>query len=240
MKEYIKRTYRNRILSKDLKNSHITVRETDLFIKSDQDMEAAAIDCVHRLRRHLETYIQSHPDFLTALQPLPDDPFVPEIVRQMLQAASVADVGPMAAVAGAVAHFVGMELMDRCKTLIIENGGDCFLKSDRERTVAIFAGESPLSYKVNLRIPPEKTPLGICTSSGTVGPSLSFGRADAVCVLAKTATLADAAASSIGNLVGGRRDITRGLARSQKIEGVLGVVIIVGDQMGAWGDVEFV
>jgi len=240
MKKYIKRTYRNRILSKDLKKSHITIRETDLFIISDQDVEAAATDCVHRLRRNLEAYIQAHPDFLTSLNPLPDDPFAPDIVRQMLLAAAVSGVGPMAAVAGAVAQFVGMALMDRCRTLVIENGGDCFLKSDRERTVSIFAGESPLSYKVNLRIAPEKTPLGICTSSGTVGPSLSFGRADAVCVLAKTATLADAAASSIGNLVGGRRDITRGLSRSQEIEGILGAVIIVGDQMGAWGDVELV
>jgi hypothetical protein len=146
----------------------------------------------------------------------------------------------MAAVAGAVAQFVGYELMERCATLIIENGGDIFLKSDQPRTVAIFAGESPLSYKVNLRISPEKTPIGICTSSGTVGPSLSFGKADAVCVLAKKASLADAAASSIGNAILGKQDITKGIERSRQIEGVLGVVIVVEDQMGIWGDIELV
>ena len=240
MKEYIKRTYRNRILSQDLNKYHINVRETDLFITSDQDIEAETAKIVHRLRSHLEVYIDIHPEFLTSLQPLPEDHFAPDIVRGMLKAGSTANVGPMAAVAGAVAEFVGRELMDRCATLIIENGGDCFLKSDKERTVAIFAGESPLSYKVRLRIAPEKTPIGICTSSGTVGPSLSLGKADAVCVLAKTATLADAAASSIGNLVQSGRDITRGIERSQQIEGILGVVIISGDRMGAWGDVELV
>jgi ApbE superfamily uncharacterized protein (UPF0280 family) len=240
MKEYIKRTYRNRILSQDLNKYHITIRETDLFVTSDQDVEAEATEIVHRLRRHLEAYIGLHPEFLTSLQPIPDDPFAPDIVRAMLKAGAAANVGPMAAVAGAVAEFVGRGLMERCATLIIENGGDCFLKSDRERTVSIFAGESPLSYKIRLKIDADKTPIGICTSSGTVGPSLSLGKADAVCVLAETATLADAAASSVGNIVRSGRDITRGIERSQQIEGILGVVIIVGDRMGAWGDVELV
>ena len=91
----------------------------------------------------------------------------------------------MASVAGAVAEFVGYDLLIQTENLIIENGGDIFLKSKNKLRVSIYAGESALSYKVNLLVKPEETPLGICTSSATVGPSLSFGKADAVCVISQ-------------------------------------------------------
>jgi hypothetical protein len=124
---------------------------------------------------------------------------------------------------------------------IVENGGDIFINApDRIVSVGIFAGDSPLSYQVALKINPEESPLGICTSSSTVGHSLSFGKADAVCVKSKSTPLADAAATSICNLVTGEGDIKRALDMSLKITGVLGVVIIVGGKIGAIGDVEFV
>ena len=146
----------------------------------------------------------------------------------------------MAAVAGAIAQFVGNDLFDFTETLIIENGGDIYLKSKDKLTVSVYAGESPLSYKVNFIIKPEKTPLGICTSSATVGPSLSFGKADAVCVISKSATLADAAASAIGNKVKSKKDIKSALDFGIKIKGVTGIIIILGSDMGAIGEVQFI
>jgi hypothetical protein len=124
--------------------------------------------------------------------------------------------------------------------VIVENGGDICLAGSKERTVGIYAGSSPLSLKIGVAVDPEETPLGICTSSGTVGHSVSFGKADAVCVVSKSATLADAAATGIGNIVQGQEDIGRGLERGKEIEGVSGVLIIVGEKMGAWGKMRLV
>ena len=155
-------------------------------------------------------------------------------------AAQKAGVGPMAGVAGAMAEFVGKALLTKTSEVVVENGGDIFLQSSTERRIGIFADCSPLSMRVGIRVLPEKTPLGVCTSSGTVGPSLSLGKADAVCVISPSATLADAAATAVGNLVQGKGDIERALERGRAIPGVEGIVIIVGDAMGAWGEYELV
>ena len=172
--------------------------------------------------------------------PLPDDDLAPPIVRNMLAKSKICGVGPMAGVAGAVSEFVGNDLLTQTENLIIENGGDIFIKSKNKLTVSVFAGESALSYKVNFIVKPENTPLGICTSSATVGPSLSFGIADAVCVISPSATLADAAASAIGNKVKSKKDIKTALDYGIKISGVIGIIIICGNDMGAIGEVEFV
>jgi len=144
----------------------------------------------------------------------------------------------MAAVAGAMAESVGKDLLANSAEVIVENGGDIFIHSARELKVGIFAGKSPLSFRVGLKIPGANHGWGVCTSSGTVGPSLSFGRADAACVLAPSAALADAAATAIGNLVSSSADLPQGLEKAQTIPGLTGVVIIIGDKLGAWGDVE--
>jgi ApbE superfamily uncharacterized protein (UPF0280 family) len=156
----------------------------------------------------------------------------------MLQASRLAGGGPMAAVAGAMAEFVGKNLLKHSLNVIIENGGDLYLKATRALNIAVFAGKSPLSYRVALKIRPEDTPLGICTSSATVGHSLSLGIADAVCVKAKSAALADAAATAIGNTVQNQREIKKALEAGRKIQGVLGVLIIVEKSMGVIGNME--
>jgi uncharacterized protein len=169
---------------------------------------------------------------------LAEDPFAPEIVREMLFASRKAAVGPMAAVAGAIAEFVGRDLSGHSHEVIVENGGDIYAKCNEELHVGIFAGLSPLSNKLTLRISPDQMPVGICTSSGTVGPSLSFGQADAVCVISKSAALADAAASQIGNRIKRKTDIQPAVEIGSQIPGVLGILAVVGDHMGAWGKIE--
>jgi ApbE superfamily uncharacterized protein (UPF0280 family) len=146
----------------------------------------------------------------------------------------------MASVAGAIAEFVGYDLLNESENVIIENGGDIFLKSNRDLVVSIFAGESTLSSNLKLSIKCNDTPLGICTSSATVGPSLSFGRADAVCVVSRSATLADAAASAIGNRVKSEKDVKSALAYGMTIAGIKGVVIVIDNYLGAIGGIEFI
>jgi uncharacterized protein len=236
--DYCDRTYRNNILKNNLKVFNITVRETDIFISADSDLTQIALASVHRFRSSVESYIVSHREFMTSLSPVPYDALAPEIVREMLWASGKAGVGPMAAVAGSIAEHVGRDLLQYTQNVIIENGGDLYLKSMNDVHVGLFAGRSPLTDRVVIKVRKEEMPLGICTSSGTVGHSLSFGCADACCVKSRSAALADAAATSVGNLVKSKQDIQNALKAGMEIEGILGIVIIIGDQLGVIGDVE--
>ncbi len=237
---YEERLYRNSIKDTKLTSYEVIVKETDLFVRTDTDLKTKVENSVVKYRFQLENYINSHKDFSGALAPLPVDELAPKIVRQMAQAGKRAGVGPMAAVAGAVSEFVGRDIDAFSRNIIIENGGDIYLKTEVKRTISIYAGDSVLSHKVGILVKPEMSPLGICTSSGTVGHSLSYGRADAVCVISKSTPAADAAATATGNIVKSENDIKKGLVFALSISGVDGVLIIVGDKLGAYGDIELV
>jgi len=232
--------YRNRIAPKHLIPFSVVVQETDLLIFAESLLREAALQSVLHYRYHLEEYIKKSPAFARTLVPLPPDEYAPPLIREMLLASRRAQVGPMASVAGALAEKVGNDLLEHTRQVIVENGGDLFLKVSEELTIGIYAGASPLSNKLALKIPPAMTPLGVCTSSGTVGHSLSFGTSDAVTILSPSAALADATATAVGNRVRGTQDIAQGLDYAQTIEGILGALIIVADQFGAWGDIEIV
>ena len=235
---YEKRTYRNLVKTDDLVKFEVIVKETDLLVRAESDLSKETRESVLKYRYQLETYIAMNPGFQQSLLPLTDDPYAPEIVKQMIQTSQRAGVGPMATVAGAMADWVSKDLLQLSREVIVENGGDIYLASSMERTIGIYAGDSPLSLKIGIAIPPDETPLGVCTSSGTVGPSLSFGKANAVCILSKSAALADAAATAVGNVVRGKQDISLGLGRAREIEGVLGTLIIVEEKMGVWGKIK--
>jgi ApbE superfamily uncharacterized protein (UPF0280 family) len=235
---YQPRTYRHWIEGKDLAEFTVTVKETDLYIRAASNLEKKARRLVLKYRRQLEQYIELNPDFQTSLKPLPLPNNAPRIVLDMLEAGRKANVGPMAAVAGAIAEYVGRELLESSPEIIVENGGDIFLKTARKRVVGIYAGSSPLTGKLGLEIHPADMPLGVCTSSGTVGHSLSFGKADAVVVTAGSATLADAAATAICNRVKSPDDINAAIELGRGIEGLRGIVIVIGSSIGAWGEVK--
>ena len=235
---YEPRTYRHWIKGGDLISFNVAVKETDLYIRASTNLKSKARKLVLKYRDALERDIERHPAFLTSLEPLPVDDNAPHIVKAMSEAASKAEVGPMASVAGAIAEFVGTELLAFTPEIIVENGGDIYLKSLGKKIIGIYAGESPLSGKIGLEIDGADTPLGICTSSGTVGHSLSYGKADAVIVLSQSATLADAAATATANLIKQPGDIPGGIERAKSIEGVSGVIIIQGDKTGLWGKVK--
>ncbi len=234
---YQPRTYRHWIKNSDLVSFSVVVKETNLGISARTNLRRKALRLVSKYRDTLERYIEQHPAFLTAMEALPPDGNAPHIIRVMLEAANQAGVGPMASVAGAIAEFVGSELAAFSPEVIVENGGDIYLKSLKHRVIGIYAGDSPLSGKIGLEIDGEDTPLGICTSSGTVGHSLSYGKADAVIVVARSATLADAAATAIGNLIKVPADTSSGIELAKSIKGLKGLIIIVGPEVGIWGEV---
>jgi ApbE superfamily uncharacterized protein (UPF0280 family) len=238
MKEYKERTYRKSVHAVDLVSFHVAVKETDLWISAGRPLEKAASDLVFNYRHQLENYIESHPSFLTSVQPYPEDIYAPPIVRRMIEATEAVGVGPMASVAGAVAQFVGRGLLELTDQVIVENGGDIFLKVNRQVTVSIFAGESPFSERIGIVIPVRQMPIGVCSSSGKVGHSFSMGVADVVCLLSPSALIADGAATALGNRIKGKKDLEKIAIWANDIKDILGGLAIVEDRMATWGDIE--
>jgi ApbE superfamily uncharacterized protein (UPF0280 family) len=235
-----KRSYRSLLYKESLVAFRVAVKETDLFVHADKPLEDITRELILKYRGYIETYIQQHPEFAETLQPWHAGGLAPTIVKDMVSAGEKAGVGPMAAVAGAMAEHVGTELLSHSEEIVVENGGDIFMKTKGPVTIGIFAGSSPLSLRIGLRIDSRNKPLAACTSSGTVGHSLSLGKADAVSVVSDSCSLADAAATAIGNRVHSKNDIQEVLDIGKQIEGVSGLVIIIGDAIGMWGELEIV
>jgi len=237
---YEKRTYRQLVSTEKLTTFQIVVQETDLLVHAETRLEAETRELVLEHRGYVETYIKAYPDFMATLDPWRDESPVPNIISDMIRAGANAGVGPMAAIAGAIAENVGLGLLDFTDQVMVENGGDVFIKTNTPVTVGIFAGASPLSMQVGIQLSCEKKPIAVCTSSGTLGHSLSLGQAEAVCVVADSCALADAAATSIGNLIQSEADIDKAIAAGQRIAEIAGIVIIAGEKIGAWGDLELI
>lgn len=218
---------------------HFTLKETQCTIISDkQQAIQAAKESIKRNRQELELYVRANPKFLHTLTPIAA-PENPPVVRLMAIAAEKANVGPMAAVAGAIADLA-VEDMTRigCEVAVVEDGGEIFAVSNRPVDVAVAAGEEPLSKRFGFRL--TEFPIGIATSSGRFSHALSFGDAEAAVVFCKKAALADAAATAIGNVVKGedaQLGIQAGLSRGMSIEDVDGVIIIYKGQVGTAGKI---
>jgi ApbE superfamily uncharacterized protein (UPF0280 family) len=239
---YQTRTYRKLHKQHDLTHFQLAIKETDLDIAVPHRIDTAKLrnklkQMVQYHRSQLEAYIKLDPAFATSLQPYGLPPEAPEIIQEMANAAEMAGVGPMAAVAGAFSQYLGRAL-ESCPEVIIENGGDIYIKSTKKRNIAIFAGTSPFSNKIALEISPKQTPLGICTSSGTVGHSLSFGKADAVVIIAPSVPLADAVATAAANMVQHSADLLKAVDFATSITGIYGAVAILGDQLAVKGKVK--
>ena len=234
---YQKRFYRDSFKGENLTFFNVSVFETDLCIGATCNLHDIAIKSVSFYREQLETFIRDYPDFLTSLLPWKAPENSPVIIRQMCSAAEKAGVGPMAAVAGAFSELSGRELLKYSDEVIVENGGDIFMSTKNNRKVGIYAGNSPLSQRLAVEITPDMSPFGICTSSGTVGHSLSYGKADAALIISGDTFLADAVATAMGNRVKKPEDIEEALAFASKIQGVRGALIIIDEKMGAWGDI---
>ena len=240
--KYQRRFYRDWVKEKGLYVTQITVKETDLQVLTDKPADQDFIrERILSYRRDLEDYITKDRKFLTSLKPIAVELNAPAIIKDIAAQAQRASVGPMAAVAGALAQYLGQDMLKKgWREVIIENGGDIFMKIKKIRNIAIYAGKSRLSGKLGLRIKPKDTPLGIATSSGTVGHSLNFGNADAVIVLGGNAILADAVATAASNLVKTQEDFPRAIDFVKTISGIRGLVVIMENNLASWGEIEFV
>lgn len=233
---YEERTYRRHMKPEHLVNFTVVEEESDLHISADRLLDSRALEVLLACRKDLKERIARQPEFLTSLEPVKPFPGQTPLTAAMTKAARQAGVGPMAAVAGAVAETVGRRLLKHSREILVENGGDLFLKTDRPMKVLVHAGPSPFTNRLALKLPPFPDGMGLCTSSGTFGHSLSFGKADAVVVLSPETALADAAATALCNQMKSPRDMEAVLDRGRSIPGITGILIIMEDRLGTWGD----
>ncbi|MFO7951295.1 MAG: UPF0280 family protein [Bacillota bacterium] len=238
-----KRVYRQDSQGLRLSSFSVKIKETDLWIAVEsgaysEELPVLVEHFIWKLRRQLEDYLAENSHLVSSLEPSLLNNDAPEIARLMILQSNKAGVGFMASVAGAFAESAGCFLLDYSREVVVENGGDIFIKVDQPVTVGIYAGNSSLSGKLALRVLPEKTPLGVCTSSGTVGPSLSMGKADAVVVLSPSVPLADAVATAMGNMINSDHDFDKALEFARNLERITGALLIYRDKIAAWGDLE--
>ncbi|MDD4898680.1 MAG: UPF0280 family protein [Methanocellales archaeon] len=208
------------------------LKETLVTITADEKYIELAKKVIREHRGHLERYIRFDPFFQVTLEPYQAQKNVPEVVKRMCDASNAAGVGPMAAVAGTIAELTVEAMMQKgAKHVIVDNGGDIALVNEIPVTVGIYTGESHIK-DLALQIEPRDSMIGICTSSGRIGHSISFGNSDAVTVISSSVALADATATALGNKIISEKDIETAFEGIKNIDGAL---IIRGDSMAKWG-----
>jgi ApbE superfamily uncharacterized protein (UPF0280 family) len=232
---------------------YFQLKETCVWITADEKryIERAKAEIQHQ-RRELERFGRWHPYFLVTLEHYQLEEVggegvrarehereheLPEIVRRMIKSTEKFGIGPMAAVAGTLAELAVEAMRDAGAIYaMVDNGGDIALLSDREVLVGIYAGASPFSNKIALRLAPSPSLQAVCTSSGTVGHSISFGIADAATVVGTSASLADAAATALGNAVTDAREIKAAFRAISHVAGITGALVIHKDMLAMWGN----
>lgn len=236
----MERIYRKRFNAADLVYYNVKWLETDIYAATDTDLREICELYIIKLRDILDRYTAKRPVFKTTLSPLSVTDDAPEIARKMAEAGCLAGTGPMAAVAGAFNAMLYEHISGLSSNIILENGGDILIAGAKPRRVGIYAGENKLKDKLTLEIDPGGTAIAVCTSSGTLGHSLSFGKADSVTIISRNSYVADAAATAVANTVKTPQDIEAALQRAMAIKYVDGAVITVADTLGACGSVKFV
>jgi len=216
---------------------HFQLNETIVTISAQEvsHIEAAKAS-IREQRGYLEAFIREDPYFMLTLEPY-DRPYysAPDIIKQMIQATNTFGIGPMAAVAGIIAKLAVEAMIEKGATYaVVDNGGDISMLNDRPTIIGIYAGSSSIK-DLALELPPRMKPLGVCTSSGTIGPSISFGFADAALVISQDPALADAAATALGNAVSADETLDN-CFKAIKKPGIDGALVIRDDKLALWGD----
>jgi len=245
MKEYKDRIYRKHFRTDRWKGFVAKHKDTDVWVGVNKnsfhyDMHKFTMQTIRMLRESMDAYLNTDIQYVRALLPYSAREDAPQILKLMSETSYKTGVGPMSAVAGAVAAHIACELQKKfeIQEIIVENGGDIYVDIVKDIDVSIFAGSSSLSQKIGLHINAKESPLGICTSSGTVGPSLSFGKADAVMIVCKDALLADSYATVFANQIQKPEDIDNVLKMISNKNDIISAILVKDDKMGITGKFE--
>ncbi len=244
----IHRVYRRPSQRPGESSFQIVVEESDLWITVNStrlrpDFKERLADLLIKLRADIKNAILLDPTFQTSLIPIAIPAQAPPLIQSMGAGARVMDVGPMATVAGAISEAVARHFVDECQDIIVENGGDTYLFSTRERVVALLPDPATKAL-LGVLVKPEDSPVSFCASSGKFGHSLSLGNGDLAVIRGHDGALTDAAATAICNMLKGPGDIDRALARMQDLvenqpeAGLEGAFLQCAGRVGVWGNME--
>ena len=236
---YKKRIYRTNLYNPDLVYFKVKYFESNLLIGANSDLKNITDKILRKIHTQILEYCQENPEFAKSLSPIKINKGAHPIIKLMQRTSLRANVGPMATVAGAVAEMIGKRLLKYSNEVLIENGGDIFISTRIPRKIGIFAGIGNIYNHLSIKINPEYSPCGICTSSGKFGHSLSLGISSATIVIAKSSALADAYATAIANLIKTDTDITMVLKEARRKKEIRGLVIITSSKMAAYGNFTF-
>lgn len=216
----------------------ISLASTHLLLKTDVNENLE--EYILNQRNIIQKQINDNPQF-NGYEPV-DLITSPRILELMTKAGIIADIGPMSSVAGSISQIC-LEYLQKygTKYSVLENGGDIALKTNIELILGIYAGESIFTNNIALKLKPKKEGYGICTSSGTVGPSKSFGKTDATIVLGTEASVCDSLATKIGNCGNGEDDeeiVNNSLEKAEDyLEYCDGVIVIKGEYLAKVGHI---
>ena len=189
-----------------------------------------------RQRKILEDYLDRHPEFKAAFEPVALLADAPPSAQQMALAADRVGTGPMAAVAGTMAQLAAKAgIKAGADEVIVENGGDIYLQTKESVVIGLYPGAGELAGQLGFSLKAEDTPISICSSSGKMGHSRSLGQCDLATVVSEDAGLADAAATQAANLVQTIRDVEPTLNRIVALEDVEGILIVKDEHIGMAG-----
>jgi hypothetical protein len=238
-KAYLNREiYRNRVKNKEKYTYRVVYENTEFIISSNRDIKSNIEQPLRDIYRDLEFVIERDPAFLKSLSPITIKEFYPVTIRKMCDLSLEFNVGPMAAVAGTVNDYIASSLSVSVENLIIENGGDVYIRSSRDVTTGIYVNNPYYKDGLLIKIKASSTPCGLCSSSGTFGHSLSLGKCDLAAVLSGSSISADAAATAIANSVKNSEDVEKALNKYKGFDSILGILIIKDDRIGIWGEFE--
>jgi len=215
----------------------LEIGETAATIGAERVYVEAAVDAIKAAREEIERLVRKDRFFLTTMEPYDPSPKSGGVVRRMCEAARAAGVGPMATVAGAIAQEALEAMLSQgCRHAWVDNGGDIAVMVERPVTIEVF--HDPASANAfALELENTGKPLGICSSSGTLGHSISFGNADTVVAVARDAVLADALATAIGNNVSGPGSLKGCFEPFTGIRGFHGGIAMAGGEVAIHGDI---
>ena len=237
---YEERFYR-KDFSKDWFSYEVHIKETDILVKSKARLvQERIVDLTAGYRQDIEKYIEAFPEFKTTLSSFKMQGNPCAIVKEMIEKSSALDIGPMACVAGALAEYIGKDLLGLTDGLVVENGGDVFIKKQGRILLGIYAGPSSRINEFLLSIENTGPYLGICSSSSLLGHSLSLGRADMATVVSDSSIFADGLATKLANMVHDEDDIDEALAFARRFSLTKAVSLVKGQKIGVWGGVRLV
>jgi len=233
-----KDTYRILVDPKGKFSWKVKYKYSDLFIVSNQDISLKILPVLFDFYRIIEKFIESHPSFAKTFNPYTLSNDFPSIIKKMCTDSAVFNVGPMASVAGAVCEYLAGELSKNNPYLAIENGGDIYIKSSKDITAGLFVKNKYFKDNLKIKIKKKILPCGIAASSGTLGHSLSLGKADLAAVVCRSAILADSAATAACNMVKTKNDIEKVINHFKDFKEIEGLVLIKDDKIGLYGNIE--